>query len=82
MKLYRGVPKKICDLYKKKGIPKNSNFSNNMKLARHWGSCVIVVNKSKIFAPYKENNRTYNQLNISDRDFKNTKIIKKFGVIK
>ena len=80
MKLYRGISKKVCESYKKKGIPKNSNFTNKLSGARNKGNCIIIIKRTKNFKPIKESNRTFNQLKISERYYNNINPIKRFKV--
>lgn len=82
MKLYRGVSKKKCASYKRYGIPKGERFSNRFGTARNWGKggCVIVVEKNKNFVIDKESKNTFKILRLGDKDYRNTKRIKRFKI--
>ena len=78
MKIYRGVDKEKYNEYKKKGIPIGENFTNRLSGARNKGSCVIKLEKTNKFIQDKTQNKTFKRLNISERYYKNKKIIKRF----
>lgn len=80
MKLYRGVSKKKCGYYKKYGIPSGENFTTILKGAKNKGCCIIYVRKTKNFNPDKKSNKTFRELDINERYFRNIKPIKKFKI--
>lgn len=79
MKLYRGVDEKTCKGYKKHGIKENTNFSTSLKVAKHWGKCIIEVNKTSNFKEDKDN-YVYKDLKILDKTYLNKKPIKRFKI--
>ena len=80
-KLFRGTSIKECMNYKKKEIPKGKEFTNRLVGARNKGVCVVQANfNKKIFEPNRKQNRTFKELKISERYYKNKKPIKKFKI--
>jgi len=81
MRLFRGVSEKTCKEYKKKGIPKGSNFTNRLSGAKNRGICIIEVEKKKgKFEPDTKQNFTFKRLQIGDRYFLSKKKIKIFKI--